>query len=275
MHGKLFRSVNGATRFARGITDGKLGGFLVSRRLPAGAGLATLMAMPSSSSAAGHRARLRERFLKGGFESPADYEVLEILLTLCIPRRDVKPAAKALLKQFGSVRGVLDAPVGELQRVPGIGAVAPVALRIIRETAALYLRQSIEGRPVLDNGEKLADFWRLRLGPLRNEVFEVAYLDHHYQLIEDGVERLEEGTPAETVVYPRKVMESALRKQASHIVVAHNHPTGDVTPSDHDKRLTRALQQAGQPLGIKVIDHLIVAAEKTYSFRKSKLLAPD
>jgi DNA repair protein RadC len=108
------------------------------------------------------------------------------------------------------------------------------------------LRLQLEGRPVLDNGEKLADFWRVRLGPLRHEVFEVAYLDHHYQLIEDGVERLEEGTPAETIVYPRKVMESALRKHAAHIVVAHNHPTGDVTPSDHDKRLTRALQQAGR-----------------------------
>jgi DNA repair protein RadC len=173
------------------------------------------------------------------------------------------------------LRGVLDAPVEELQRVPGIGEVAPVALRIMRETAALYLRQAVEGRPVLDNIEKLADFWRVRLGPLRHEVFEVAYLNHHYQLLEDGVERLEEGTVAETNVYPRKVIESALRKQAAHIVVAHNHPTGDVTPSDHDKRLTCALQLAGQPLGIKVIDHLIIAAEKTYSFRKAKLIAAD
>jgi len=244
-------------------------------RLPAAGWLATLAAMPTPPSHAGHRVRLRERFLKGGFESLADYEVLELLLTLCLPRRDVKPMAKALLKEFGSLRGVLDAPAADLQRVPGIGSVAPVALRIIRETATLYLRQLVEGRPVLDNSDKLADFWRLRLGPLRHEVFEVAYLDHHYQLLEDGVERLEEGTPAETAVYPRKVMESALRKHAAHIVVAHNHPTGDVTPSDHDKRLTRALQQAGLPLGIKVIDHLIIAAQKTYSFRKSKLIAPE
>jgi len=224
---------------------------------------------------AGHRARLRERFLKGGFEALADYEVLELLLTLCIPRRDVKPMAKVLLKQFGSLRGVLDASPEDLQKISGMGEVAPVALRIIRETATLYLRQLVEGRPMLDNNDKLADFWRARLGALRYEVFEVAYLDHHYRLIEDGVERLEEGTPTETVVYPRKVMEAALRKQASHIVVAHNHPTGDVTPSDHDKRLTIALQLAGQPLGIKLIDHLIIAAEKTYSFRKSKLIKAD
>jgi DNA repair protein RadC len=229
--------------------------------------------MSTPPSYDGHRERLRERFLKGGFESLADYEGLELLLTLCIPRRDVKPMAKILLKQFGSLRGVLDAPVADLRRIPGIGQVAPVALRVIRETATLYLRQSIEGRPVLDNQDKLSDFWRVRLGTLRHEVFEVAYLDHHFQLLEDGIERLEEGTVAETVVYPRKVMEAALRKQASHIVVAHNHPTGDVTPSEHDKRLTRALQEAGHPLGIEVIDHLIISAKETYSFRRSKLLA--
>jgi len=231
--------------------------------------------MPDPSPHAGHRARLRERFLKGGFAGMADYEVVELILTLCLPRRDVKPIAKALLKKFGTLRGVLDAPVGELQNVPGLGTVAPVALRIIRETASLYLRQEVEGRSVLDNVDKLADFWRARLGPLRHEVFEVAYLDHHYQLLEDGVERIEEGTIAETTVYPRKIMESALRKQAAHIVVAHNHPTGDTTPSDHDKRLTRVLQLAGQPLGIQVIDHIIVAAKTTFSFRRAKLIAGD
>jgi DNA repair protein RadC len=231
--------------------------------------------MSDASSPVGHRARLRERFLKGGFASLADYEVVELILTLCLPRRDVKPIAKALLKKFGTLRGVLDAPVEDLQSLSGVGSVTPVALRIIRETASLYLRQEVEGRSVLDNVDKLADFWRARLGPLRHEVFEVAYLDHHYQLLEDGVERLEEGTVAETTVYPRKVMELALRKHAAHIVVAHNHPTGDVTPSEHDKRLTRALQLAGQPLGIKVIDHVIVAAQKTFSFRRAKLIIAD
>lgn len=231
--------------------------------------------MPSPSPHAGHRARLRERFLKGGFAALADYEALELLLTLCIPRRDVKPMAKALLKEFGSLRSVLDAPVESLQRVPGIGEVAPVALRVIREAASLYLRQTIEGRHVLDNMDKLEDFWRLRLGPLRHEVFEVAFLDNHYQLLEDGIERIEEGTIAEANVYPRKVMECALRKQAAHLVVAHNHPTGDVTPSEHDKHLTRALELAGKPLGIKLIDHVIVGAKKTYSFRRAKFIAAD
>jgi DNA repair protein RadC len=231
--------------------------------------------MAEKSPHEGHRARLRERFERGGFTCLADYEVVELLLTLCLPRRDVKPVAKALIKRFGSVRGVLDAPAEALREVPGLGEVAPVALRIIRETATLYLRQAVEGRSVLDNVDKLEDFWRARLGTLRHEVFEVGYLDHHFQLLEDGVERVQEGTIDETVVYPRMIMESALRRQAAHIVVAHNHPTGNTTPSDHDKRLTLALQLAGQPLGIKVVDHLIVAAEKTFSFRRSKLIAED
>src|SRR5579862_2316891 len=110
--------------------------------------------MPSEFPHAGHRARLRERFLKGGFAALADYEALELLLTLCIPRRDVKPIAKSLLKEFGSLRGVLDAPADALQRIPGIGESAPVALRIIREAATLYLRQDAEGRSVLDNVDK-------------------------------------------------------------------------------------------------------------------------
>ncbi len=231
--------------------------------------------MPPPNPHAGHRERLRQRFLKNGFNGLADYEALELLLTLCIPRRDVKPIAKALLKEFGNLRGVLDAPAEALTRMAGIGEVAPVALRIIREASLLYLRQTVEGRPVLDNMDKLEDFWRVRLGPLRHEVFEVAYLDNHYQLLEDGIERVEEGTIAETNVYPRKVMESALRKQAAHIVVAHNHPTGDVTPSDPDRHLTRALEHAGRPLGIKLIDHLIVGSRKTYSFRRAKFIAAE
>jgi len=230
--------------------------------------------MPEKSIHEGHRARLRERFERGGFACLADYEVVELLLTLCIPRRDVKQVAKALLKRFETVRGVLDAPAEALREVPGLGVVAPVALRIIRDTATLYLRQAVEGRSVLDNVDKLADFWRARLGTLRHEVFEVAYLDHHYQLLEDGVERVEEGTVAETTVYPRQIMTSALRRQAAHIAVAHNHPTGNITPSENDKRLTLALQAAGRPLGIKVVDHLIVAAEQTFSFRRAKLIAP-
>ncbi len=228
---------------------------------------------PPQAEHAGHRARLRERFLKSGFSGFAEHEIVELLLTLCIPRCDVKRPAKELLKRFGSLRGVLDAPPEQLRQVPGIGTVAPVALHIIRETASLYLLQGAEDQVTLNSVDKLADFWRARLGGLKREVFEVAYLDTRYRLIRDGVERLEEGTIDRAHVYPRKVMEAALRRGAAHIVVAHNHPAADARPSEADKVLTRMLEQAGSSLGVGVIDHLIIAQTDTFSFRRAGLIA--
>lgn len=150
----------------------------------------------------GHRQRLRGRFVRSGFEGFNDYEIVELLLTLAIPRSDVKQPAKALIAHFGNLRGILDAPLEELQAVKGIGSVAPVALRIIRVAATLYLQQSAEGAESLADPERLSAFWRMRIGALRDEVFEVAYLDTSYHLLRDGVERLEEGTIDRATVYP-------------------------------------------------------------------------
>ena len=227
---------------------------------------------------AGHRQRLRERFLRSGLEGFADYEVVELLLTLAIPRGDVKPAAKALIARFGDLRGILDTPVEELRSVRGIGAVAPVALRIVRAAATLYLRQESAGRDTLADPSRLEEFWRMRLGGLRIEVFEVAYLDSAYRLLPDGrggreaVERLEEGTVDRAAVYPRRVVEAALRRGAAAIVLAHNHPNGDPAPSRHDKTLTRAIVLAAETVQVRVVDHLIVAAGQVFSFRRERLL---
>ena len=220
----------------------------------------------------GHRQRLRDRFLRAGFSGFADYEIVELLLTLAIPRRDVKPAAKALLARFGSVRGVLDAPTEELRRVDGLGEVAPVALRIIRETANLYLQQSAEGGEPLRDPEALARFWRSRIGALPFEVFEVAYLDSAGRLLRDGVERLEEGTVDRATVYPRRILEAALRRNAAAIVVAHNHPNGEVEPSEQDKLLTRALHLASGTVAVRLLEHLVVSPERVFSFREAGLL---
>lgn len=220
----------------------------------------------------GHRQRLRERFLKSGLDGFADYEVVELLLTLAIPRSDVKRPAKDLIARFGDLRGVLDAPIEELHAVAGIGSVTPVALQIIKAAATLYLQQSAEGRDSLADPERLASFWRMRIGALPNEVFEVGYLDSGYRLLRDGVERLEEGTIDRAAVYPRRLIEAALRRGAFAIVLAHNHPNGAVTPTEQDKVLTRAIVMGAQTINIRVLDHLIVSTEETFSFRKAELL---
>jgi DNA repair protein RadC len=220
----------------------------------------------------GHRQRLRERFLKSGLAGFADYEVVELLLTLAIPRADVKQPAKALIAQFGNLRGILDAPIEELRAVPGIGSVTPVALQIIKAAATLYLQQSGEGLDSLADPARLSEFWRMRIGALQNEVFEVAYLDSGYRLLRDGVDRLEEGTIDRATVYPRRVIEAALKRGAAAIVLAHNHPNANLTPSEHDKVLTRAIVLAAETVHLKVVDHLIVSARDTFSFRKAGLL---
>lgn len=220
----------------------------------------------------GHRQRLRERFLKSGLEGLADYEVLELLLTLAIPRSDVKQPAKALIARFGNLRGILDAPLAELQAVKGVGSVAPVALRIIRAAATLYLQQATEAQEVAADPQALADFWRMKIGALPCEVFEAAYLDSARRVLRDGVERLEEGAIDRAAVYPRRLVESALRRGAAAIILAHNHPNGEVTPSEPDKLLTRALVLAAETVEIRILDHLIVSPDRTFSFKAAGLL---
>lgn len=220
----------------------------------------------------GHRQRLRERFLKSGLDGFADYEVIELLLTLAVPRSDVKQPAKALIARFGNLRGILDAPIEELRAVSGIGSVTPVALQIIKAAATLYLQQRGEGRDSLADPARLSEFWRMRIGALQNEVFEVAYLDSGNRLLRDGVETLEEGTIDRAAVYPRRVIEAALKRGAAAVVLAHNHPNANLTPSEHDKVLTRAIVLAAETVHLKVVDHLIVSAQDSFSFRKAGLL---
>jgi len=220
----------------------------------------------------GHRERLRDRFLKAGFDGMSKHEVIEVLLTLAIPRSDVKERAKALLERFKTVRGFLDAPIEELRAVKGIGSVAPAALKIIKAAATLYLQEEAEQGYCLAKHDDLVSFWRMRIGTLTNEVFEVAYLDTRRCLKRDGVETLQEGTVDRAAVYPRRVIESALRRSASAIVIAHNHPSGNTTPSEQDKLTTRAIVLAATTVGIEVVDHLVVSADSVFSFREKGLL---
>ena len=220
----------------------------------------------------GHRARLRERFRRSGFTGFAEHEVVELILTLAIPRSDMKEPAKALLQRFGGLRGILDAPLPELQSVKGIGEIAATALHIIRESATLYLQEASEAEEALHDSEHLSDFWRMRIGALQHEVFAVAYLDSAYRLLRNGVEVLQEGTIDRATVYPRRVVEAALKRQAAALVLAHNHPNGNVQPTEHDKIVTRAIVLAAETIRLRIVDHLIVSSKETFSFRKAGLL---
>jgi DNA repair protein RadC len=220
----------------------------------------------------GHRQRLRDRFLKAGLDGMAEHEVVELLLTLAIPRSDVKQPAKALLARFGSLRSILDASVEDLESVDGIGSVTAISLHVIREASGLYLQQTAQDQDNLGDSSRLVDFWRFRMGELQNEVFQVAYLDSGYRLLRDGVETLAEGTIDRAVVYPRRIAEGCLKRGAAAVVLAHNHTNGTVTPSDQDKVLTRAIVLAAEAIGVRVVDHLVITADKWLSFRKEALL---
>jgi len=228
----------------------------------------------------GHRKRLRERFQKTGLSSFQDYEVVELLLTLAIPRKDVKIPAKEAIKKFGSLKGVLDAPIEELRKIPGIGEVAPLAIKFIREAATLYLQPKTQTdltiaktgpeKICLEDSKILSDYCRAAIGAQPNEVFKVIYLDSRYRVID--LETITEGTIDRATVYPRKVMESALKKRASILVFAHNHPDGNISPSEQDKTITRALVLAAKTLNIDILDHIIVSKDEVFSFRKEGLL---
>ena len=215
----------------------------------------------------GHRQRLRERFEKSGFQGFHDYEVLELLLTFSIPRQDVKPLAKALLARFGSLPAVLDAEPSDLEKVPGLGRRSSGFLRIVRSLISRYFEETLKETDVLQSPEAVVDYCRAALQGERNEVFEVLYLSSKNRVI--GVERLFEGTLDRTAVYPRRIIEGALKANAAALIFVHNHPSGDPTPSPEDCRLTKEIASAAGPLGISVHDHIIIGRGRHLSLRKA------
>ena len=225
---------------------------------------------PDSPHHLGHRDRLKARFERAGVAGLQDYEVLELLLFYALPRRDVKPLAKELLKRFGSLKGVLDADRDALLATPGIGPHAASLFRVIREAGSLYLRQKAEEREQISSTKELIDYCLSSMGGLKDEHFAVIYLNARNRII--AVETIQEGIVNQAVVYPRKVLEKALSRKASAIILVHNHPSGHVRPSDADIRLTRILQDAARVMDIALHDHLIVGENRFFSFREEGIL---
>ncbi len=220
----------------------------------------------------GHRSRLRERFNRSGFKGFADHEIVELMLTLCIPRCDVKARAKALLNKFGSINAIFNASERELTSVRGIGHATAVGIKIIRSLSMLKLQKSLEEVDVLDDSEKLITLWNARLADKSIEMFEVAYVDSQLHLLKDGILELSCGTGDQVNVYPKKILAAALINGATGIILAHNHPIGDARPSAQDEIVTRKIKYAADCLNIKLIDHIIISKTDSFSFREHGLV---
>jgi DNA repair protein RadC len=218
----------------------------------------------------GHRRRLRQRFLAAGSEAISDYEMLELILFRAIPQRDVKPLAKELLATFGSFSEVIAAPVERLNEVDGLGEAAIAELKIVQAAANRLVRGEVKARQVLSSWSNVLDYCRAAMAFESKEHFRILFLDKGNHLIAD--EQHQTGTVDHTPVYPREVVKRALELSATAVILVHNHPSGDPTPSRADIDMTRAIVEVARPLGISVHDHLIVGKDGHASLKALKLM---
>ena len=218
----------------------------------------------------GHRQRLKERFMRDAGASLHDYEMLELVLFLAKPRAEVKPLAKTLIARFGSFADVITADVKELVAVKGVGENTAVALKTIQAAAIRLAREQVMNKPVISSWQKLLDYCRASMAFAKTEEFRVMFLDRKNVLIADEMQQT--GTVDHTPVYPREVVKRALDLGASAIIMVHNHPSGDPTPSKGDVEMTKEVREACEKLGISLHDHLIIGKSGHASFKSLSLL---
>lgn len=220
----------------------------------------------------GHRQRLRDKFLAQGIEAFTDAEIIELLLTFGTPRSDCKEAARALLTQFGSLPAVLDAAPVQLQQVKGVGPKNTFALHFIQGVARRYLHQRVVGKEYVRSSREVADYLIHSMRGLQHEVLTVVFLDAAHAVLDATV--VAEGTVTVNTIYPRELVKAALARNASALVIAHNHPSGSLTPSRQDSELTRSLYLVCSFMHLDLLDHLIIGAgDQVYSFADQGLMA--
>jgi len=234
--------------------------------MPKGGG----MAEQQAPDYLGHRERLRERFRASGADALPDYELLELVLFRSIPRADTKPLAKALIARFGSFAEVVSAETERLMEVKGVGDAIALDLKLIRAASLRLARGEVMNRPVLSSWKAIVDYCRAAMAFETREQFRILFLDKKNQLIADEVQQ--QGTVDHTPVYPREVMKRALELASTAIVLVHNHPSGDPTPSMADIEMTKKIALAGERLGVLVHDHLIIGRKAHLSFRSQQLI---
>ncbi|MEW5421018.1 DNA repair protein RadC [Amorphus sp. 3PC139-8] len=218
----------------------------------------------------GHRQRLKERFEQAGADALADYELLELLLFRSIPRRDTKPIAKRLLARFGSFADVLSAPPRRLIEVEGVGPGVVQDLKVVHAAVQRFARGQVKRKTVLSSWSEVLDYCRTAMAFSEREQFRILFLDKKNALIADELQQT--GTVDHTPVYPREIVKRALEVSASAVILVHNHPSGDPTPSRADIQMTRQIVEIAAPLGISVHDHIIVGRQGHASFRGLKLI---
>ena len=226
--------------------------------------------LPQEPHFAGHRERLRERFRRGGSSALNDYEFLELILFRAMPRRDVKPIAKALLARFGSFAEVLAARPERLDEIAGLGDAAITELKIVEAAARRLAQSTIEKRRNLGSSSAVLDYCRTAMAFMDHEEFRILFLDKKNQLIADEVQGV--GTVDHAPVYPREIMRRSLELGATALILVHNHPSGDPSPSTADIAMTVQIVGLGKALGVVVHDHLIIGRQGHASFRSLKLL---
>ena len=218
----------------------------------------------------GHRARMRTKLLRSGPAALLDHELLEMVLFLALPRRDTKPFARALLARFGSFAGAIAAPLEELLQVEGLGEAGAAALKLVQGAALRLASAEVMDKPLLNNWDRLLSYLNASLSRERIEQFHVLYLDSKNRLILDEAQA--KGTVNHTPVYPREIVKRALELHATALILVHNHPSGDPTPSRADIEMTQAVKQAAAVLEIVLHDHLIVGNGRHVSLRREGLL---
>jgi DNA repair protein RadC len=230
--------------------------------------------LPPSSAigAEGHRMRMRQRLLLAGPDSLADHEMLEMLLFLAVPRRDTKPIARALLTRFRSFGGVIAAPLNELLATDGLGEAGAAALKLVQAASLRMMRRDFETQPVLARWDRLMDYLTASMEHERTEQFRILFLDKQNRLLADEIQG--HGTIDQAPAYPREVVRRCLDLHASAVILVHNHPSGETTPSREDIAITTAIARAARLMGIAVHDHIIIGRGAWLSFRAENLLPP-
>ena len=223
-----------------------------------------------AKSQEGHRKRLRERFIQSGLSAFLDYEVVELLLTLGTPRKDCKPQAKEAIKKFKTLRGVLEAPPEELQEIKGVGPAHIFVIRFMQEISRAFLKEQVLDKPYYRSSREVFDYLYHSMRDLKKEIFKVMYLDSQNRVVE--IADLFEGTLNASAIYPREIIQGAVKHNAAALIFVHNHPAGNPQPSDNDSQITQDLVFAGNITQIKVLDHIIIGDNRYFSFADAGLI---